>query len=185
MKEAISKNRGFTLVEMLVVIFIIGLISSTLVFSWRKNERQYKLQMAAQKIVQDIRKAQEIALAGKQVWDGPQGQYTVPNSFGVYFNRTSPRSYIIFGDILGNPGYQSGSADVVLETASIESGIEIYSLSGGNFMNITFSIPDGFTSILQGPSNQATITIRRINASCPSKNCKSIIVKNTGEISIQ
>ncbi|MDP2934746.1 MAG: type II secretion system protein, partial [bacterium] len=60
-----NRNRkngaGFTLIEALVVIFVIGTISSMMIVNWRKNESQYQLQRAAQEIMQNIRKAQDFA----------------------------------------------------------------------------------------------------------------------------
>lgn len=181
MKGTIPKNRGFTLVEMLVVIFIIGIISTILIVNWRKNENQYKLQRAAQEIAFNIRKAQEMALNGRKCSDGE-----VPNSsFGVNFDNATINSYTIFCDRNDNNMYQTPSADLFVETISIESGIIIHSLSSGaQDLDIAFSLPDSFTVINPQAASPATITIKKTGATCPSVNCKNIIVKKTGEISI-
>ena len=173
-----TKNKslqGFTLIEMLVIMAIISIISGSLIVNWRKNEKKYEVQYTAQAIVQNLRKAQDIALSGKKY----PGE-AVPSAYGIYFNINSKNSYLVFGDKNGNNTYQGG--DILVETILLDPGIEIYSLSASP-LNIVFSIPDGFAII--APSAPATIAIRKTGYTCPSNFCKSIIIKNTGEISIQ
>jgi len=60
-------KKGFTVIEMLVVIFIIGVMSTVLVVNWRQNEKTYLVRRTAQEIAQSIRKAQDLALTGKKI----------------------------------------------------------------------------------------------------------------------
>ncbi len=177
MKCKKSYKKGFTLIELLVVIAVIGIISSMLVVNWRKNEKQYQLQRATQEIVQNIRKAQDMALNSLEY----QGE--IPNySYGVSFDSNDNDSYIIFGDRNGNNTYQA--SDIEVESISIESGIEIYSLSSGaQDLHVTFSLPDGFTNIVPS-ADSATIVIKKTGKTCPSKDCKNIIIKRTGQVTI-
>lgn len=166
---------------MLVVVFIIGIISTILIVNWRKNENRSQLQRAAQEIVQNIRKVQEMALSGRNCSDGQ-----IPNSsFGVNFDSGTINSYIIFCDRNNNNTYQTPSADdLIVQSISIEPGIVIHSLSSSpQDLDIAFSLPDGFTNI-NPQASSATIVIKKTGASCPSANCKNIIIKKTGEISI-
>jgi len=68
-------------------------------------------------------------------------------------------------------------------TILLDSGIEIYSLSDSP-LNIVFSVPDGFVTISPSAAT-ATIVVRKSGYSCPSDFCKSVIIKNTGEINTQ
>jgi len=170
MTRRTKNRRGFTLIEMLAIIAIISIISGSLIVNWRKNEKKYEVQYTAQGIVQNLRRAQDMALSGKK-YPGED----VPPAYGIYFELSTKNSYLIFGDKTGNNTYQKGS-DTLVETISLDSNIEIYSLSASKDLNIVFSIT---------PSAPATIGIRKTGYSCPSNFCKSIIIKNTGEISIQ
>ena len=172
-------RRGFTLMEILVVIFIVATISSMLVVNWRKNEERYKLQRAAQEMVQNIRRAQSMALAGKE-YNGE-----IPNeSYGVHFEPNQPRSYFIFADENGNETYQPSDDIVVGLEIPVADGVEIYSLSSlPQDLDITFSLPDGFVGIAPTASS-ATITIRRVGKTCP-QDCKDIIISKTGQMTIQ
>lgn len=172
-------KKGFTVIEMLVVIFIVGVMSTTLIVNWRKNEKTYLVRRTAQEIAQNIRKAQDMALTGKKI-----ESEDVPLSYGVSFDKQNTSSYIIFGDKNGNGTYQPSDIDINVETSSLSPGVEIYSLSTGNKLDIIFSIPDGFTAI--NPSTtEAVIGIRKTGASCPSSSCRNITIKNNGQISIQ
>lgn len=177
MKKEDKKQQGFSLVEMLVVIFIVALISATLIFNWRKNEKQYLLQRVAQNIVQDIRKMQDMTL------NGTKYENQIPYSYGIFFDKNKKKSYQLFGDINGNNTYQPSDMEIGAEI-SIESGIEIDSLSSGaQNLNITFLIPDGFTKI--NPSSPtASIIIKREGKTCPSLNCKTINIRGMGQISV-
>lgn len=184
-----NKSAGFTLVETLVVVFIVGLLSTILIVNWRQNEKQYQLQMTAQEIVQNIRKTQGMALNGSK-YNGD-----IPQNYSLYFQVAS-RSYNIFFEGSNDRLYNRG-VDYCMEDFDIETELEINSISGikgpNNYTpcnaSISFSLPDGFTTIKcegVGPAlDSVTITIRRIGATCPGKSCKNIVIMKTGQINIQ
>ena len=175
-KRKDKKRRGFTLIELLIIVVIIGIISTMLVVNWRRNEKQYQLQRATQEIVQNIRKAQDMALNSYKHEEG------FPSNYGIYFNKDDENSYVIFGDINSTYTYQGDPPDIEIDDISIESGIEIDSLSSGNqSLHITFSLPDGFTNIVPF-ADSATIVIKKTGKTCPSEDCKNIIIKRTGQV---
>lgn len=189
-----KRNAGFTLIEMLVVIVIVGVISSILIVNWRRNENQYQVQRIAQEIAQDIRKAQEMALNGTQY----NGQ--LPNkNYGLYFSTSTPLSYKIFGDMNNNREYDgTGGNDFLVADNSLQSGFEISSITvfksgkgtqAATVVSLTFTLPDGFVYVKGDVSppwqDSTTITVRKIGATCPSNNCKNIIINIGGQVSIQ
>jgi len=182
-KNIIKKGTGFTLIEALVVIFIISVISAMMIVNWRKNENQYKLQRAAQEIAQNIRKAQDYALNGRQMLWPPTGEMFVPDYYGIHFEKTTPTFYFLYGDRIGNEGYQPPE-DLPETNTNIETGIEIDSIGGGNVKDIYFSVPDGLADFYPSGTS-ATITIKRTGKTCPSSNCRDIFVSGTGEVSIK
>ncbi|MDP2934629.1 MAG: hypothetical protein Q8N59_02620, partial [bacterium] len=171
--------------EALVVIFVIGTISSMMIVNWRKNESQYQLQRAAQEIMQNIRKAQDFALNGRLTpWPPPPGSMSVPRNYGIHFERSQPTFYFIYSDFQGNYGYQNPEGIEETNTWT-EAGIEIDSI-GGDRLDIFFSVPDGFVGFYNFPSaEEVTITIKKTGKTCPSVNCRNIIIRKTGEISIE
>lgn len=176
-----KRFKGFTLIEVLVIMFIISTLSTVLVVNWRKNEKRYQLQRSAQQVVQNLRKAQNMALAGKNLCD--QASPCIPPSYGVFFSKTTLTSYVIFSDKNGNDKYGGGASVEAVETINLESGIEL-SLSVD--LDVVFSVPDGFVMINAKPlTTEASLLIKRSGTACPSLNCKTIIIKKTGQITIQ
>jgi len=172
-------KKAFTLMEVLVIMAVIGIISTMLIVNWRKNEKRYQLQRTAQEIVQSIRTAQDMALNSLKL-----AEEEIPLSYGVYFNKNINSSYVIFGDVNGNNSYQTPSSDILVEKVLIESSIEIDSLSPGTQdLSVVFSLPDGFT-IITPPSTLASIVIKRKNGVCPH-DCKTITIINTGQVNIE
>jgi len=190
-----KKNNGYTLFEFLVVAFIIALISSVLITNWRRGEQQYKLQAAAQEMVQNIRRVQEMALAGVE----HNGQ--IPQNYGIYFEVGSI-SYTMFSENSNDGKYDKNSDPMVGDDSIlVGGGLEISDIiacrpSGcsnpGEATNISivFTLPFAKTSMksigLTPPQrNSTTITFNKVGAVCPSTNCRYIIIKDTGEISVQ
>ncbi len=181
-------SAGFTLIEMLVAVFVIGMLSSIMIINLRKNEKRYELQIGAQKVVQGIRKAQEMALSGTRSSVSDEIY-----NYGIYFYTGDRNFYTIFADPW-NFYLRVGSNDI--ETTLIGTNTEIDSLYTTSIfglrprsrLHINFSLPDGFTTIRDDwliiDCSQAIIRIRKKSGTCPA-DCKDIVVEKTGRIRIQ
>jgi prepilin-type N-terminal cleavage/methylation domain-containing protein len=95
-----KKEYGFTLVELLVSMFVISLLAGLALASYNQGERRYTLNQAAQRLVSDLRRAQNMAMGGV----GVSGQYF---GFGVYA-KTNDTSYLIYGDKNNDAAFQAG-----------------------------------------------------------------------------
>jgi len=94
MKIHSSKLRGFTLIEMMVTLVIIGILAGMLMISYREGQENLKLQQAAAKLAQDIRRIQEYALASSEI------DNDIPNrGYGLYFHKDYPAVYRFFANI--------------------------------------------------------------------------------------
>ena len=80
-------EKGFTIVELLVVIGIIAILSVGLVFYGRTAERQLILFKEQQKIITNLQKAKSLAI-------NTFNDQTVPCGYGVHFEM--PITYFIF-----------------------------------------------------------------------------------------
>ena len=170
-------NKGFTLIEFLVVIFIIGILSSALFFNWRSGEATFALQNSAYKLAQNIREIQEMAMESKEIdCNGDTG-----SSFGVQFKSSWLTYYLLFVDC--NDNYVYDVNDKILRTVNFEKGVEISTLSPVDSFSVLFVPPDPITYINDKTSGiEGVVTIRL--SSYPSKQ-KIITINSSGMIKIK
>lgn len=99
-KFQISNSRGITLIEIIVVIFIIALFSSILVSDFPTILREFALSRVTYKLAQDLRKTEDLGLSGLEITD-IHGQSITAKGYGIYVDlSTSPaKQYLIYADI--------------------------------------------------------------------------------------
>ncbi len=142
---------GFTLIELLIVMAIIVIISGVSLANWRGGEKQYALLRSANKLSQDLRRAEEMAMSAREF----QGQ--IPRGgYGVYFKDQEKDHYILFADLNGNQHYDSG-LDGLIEDVKIEKDIQISQLSASP-LTIVFTPPDP-TVTIKPDASTAAITL--------------------------
>ncbi|GAI53556.1 unnamed protein product, partial [marine sediment metagenome] len=103
-----EKGEGFTIIEFLIVISIIGIFSIITIPNYRSAQQQLALQRSASKLTQDIRRAQEMAMSTEELSTGD-----LPEGYGIYINKNDPDCpnddcYRIYADIDGDERYDSG-----------------------------------------------------------------------------
>lgn len=141
-QRRISGQRGFTIIEMLVVIFIIGVLSVLSLAAYREGQKRYELAQATQKIISDLRKIQNMAMSGSGI--SAATQY---NGYGIHFNKAPGTYYRIYGNNKNDADFRYNSGDVVIETVSIPASLKILRLyypasTQVTDLYIAFSPPD-------------------------------------------
>ena len=152
MKKLIVSKSGFTLVEMIVVISIIALISTIMLTNYRGGQKESTLQRAAQQVVSDLRRAQNMAISTKELG--------TTYGYGVYFNSSGyPTSYILFADADNDKYYDIG--EEVEAAIELPTHIQINSVSPSP-VHIFFLPPDPTTFINADstPGVSSTITLK-------------------------
>lgn len=153
------RNRGYTLIELLIVLFIMAVLLGTAVMSYRDFNRRQVVTSAVRQIRADLRLAQSEALAGRK----PAGCDTSTRTLNSYsFRRVSASSYAIEATC-GNP-----DQNYSVRSTSLPSGV---TMDNFNPNPISFkTIGDGTTltigtSILitvhaTGTNYTETVTVR-------------------------
>ena len=181
MFKILNRQKGaITLSEMLVVVAIIGILAAVMLINYPATKKQLAFQRAASKLVQDIRRAQEMAMAAEEVSGSvPAGGY------GIYLTTDSQTSYILFADQGSPPNYRYGSGEQIGSNINFESGVKIKTLDA-DYVNIVFVPPDPTVYLTDGSGgdlgNQISIIISLID---DTTKTKTITVNKAGLITVQ
>lgn len=156
----IHKNfSGFTLVEMLVVMSIIGIFSSFLVVNFRSQENQRQLKNGALALLDGIKKAQTLALSGS----------------------TLVSDAVDYG-LLVNPAYNFVNGSKSCQLGCIyaqKADASVYFLEALDFPNVTldnsavnfavgFSLARGNITMAKGSTVLSQFTIKLYHSKQPS-----------------
>ena len=173
-------QKGLTLTEMLIVVSIAGIFSSMVFANYGTGKDSMALERAGQKLAQDLRRVQEMAMAGS-FGSGV-------NAVGIYFDEDNPNVYIIFED--KDVNYSHGAGDTDKEIINIEAGIKICDIVSNistSKISITFAPPEPVTRIDDGSSGpfDVSIVLAPVTDNCvlPSKS-RTIKVNNVGRIEV-
>jgi len=167
-----KKPNGFTLIELLVSIFIIALISGSVMASYQTGQKQYNVMQTAQRFSSNLRQAQNMAIAGKN-----QGA-VMPAGYGLYV--VSAGQYKIFYNKVVDGTSESklyngiANNSVDMETVNLPVNVSLSPAS----RTIFFVPPDPTTYISGANSGSLNFTITSGSTS------KGIAVFSSGLIDI-
>lgn len=183
------KNKGFSLIEILIVIIIMAILSVVIFANYRSGQQQFVLQRATYKLAQDIRRVQVMAGlvedACKKFDNDFHADYEY--GYGIFLEMTpepETKKYELIADCNGD-GKQS-SGDEIIETIDFEEGIKVKELKidglNKNKISVVFSPPDPSVFIKNGGAgNLAEIVI---SLEEDLTKTKTIIVNKAGLIDI-
>lgn len=193
LSSKIESGKGFTLLEITVVVAIIILLSTIFVINYQGGEKQFVLKRSTHKLAQDLRAVQEMAMSSQETPPGLGLPETFPKGgYGIYFEKNS-NSYILFADCDGESDYDSwgsnscenaatgegNSLNEKIEEFFLEEEIYISGLSSGeNSLIVTFFPPEPIINIYP-VADWASITL-----SFNGQYQKTVIIYANGLIDI-
>lgn len=163
MMRSFRKQSGFTLVELMVIIFISVMMTVLTLVNFSGARGQYKAEQTARQLVSDLRRVQNMALAGKVAMSG------VARGYGVYIESAS--RYILF---------YNTDFSVVYDTASIDMQVvNLNSVALNSISKNIFFVPPDPTVYIDGVSPASlSVTVSSNGLS------KIVLVNTTGNIDI-
>lgn len=177
------EEKAFTILEILVTITMVLFLTALVFFAHREGETTFLLQREAQKAVQDIRKAQEMAISTIEC-EKCSGGGIPEGGYGIHFEKDSS-SYFIYADS-DTPLGQYDSPDDVISTIELEKVVvsEIRDKNGSKFndVSINFQPPDPVISITS-PSDLDLVYIQVSLGSDPDRY-RTILVNKSGLIEV-
>jgi len=174
-----SLKGGITLIEIVVVIFIIALFSTILIVNFPEIQRRMALSRSTYKLAQDLRRTMDLSLSGVPLKD-INGSAIAVKGYGVYINMSNNTQYLIYADVDSSHAYNGedffctsqeyaevqgnvstrDTTDCVIETINLtEESLSIYIK---RINNIDYPL-NGFTSINFSPPNPVINITNRSN----------------------
>ncbi|TSC95045.1 MAG: hypothetical protein CEN87_57 [Parcubacteria group bacterium Licking1014_1] len=158
-----NSERGVTLVEIIVVVFIVALFSTIMFNDFPKIKQQFALSRTAYKFAQDLRAARDLGMSGVRVLD-EQGDPVQAKGYGVFIDLMAvggDKKYIIYADLNNDQQYTSGIEDYIIETINLDGSVFIKEI--GNIKNqnvsINFKPPNPNIAITELEDNSARVKI--------------------------
>lgn len=178
----LNKQKGFTLIELMVTISLISIVSVILFSSYRGSGQKKSLEAAAQKVMSDLRELQSNAISNKEyggaVYCGWGMEYIDSDTYTYYVGGTSGVQDC--DDVAVDRDYQ-GAQDTLVETIDLVHNTQVEFASG--FPDIFFESPYPNIYIGNDGSSGASTVITLQLISDPGEQ-KIITVTTSGEISI-
>lgn len=201
--RASQTNRGFTLIEMIVVIALITVLTTIILFNSSRLNSATLVSNTAYEIGLIVRESQIAGLGVKASKSGNSSVFS--SSHGVHFNLNTPSKVILFGDLNKNGAYDAGEmtqefdiqnkrAGSLLSICAKQTASTGYCISG----NSTFITAATTDIIFTRPNPEAFFKIRRVaggaledhsgaiilNVGFANDVCRSVIIEKTGAVQV-
>ncbi len=172
-------NKGFTLIELFVVIAIIGILAAALLMGRSRSEKRQALYREANNLAQNLREIESMTMGARQVVCSKTGGIT--RVFGLHVKQVWRKYYVFFGDC--NSNYIHDANDEDFQTIFLEEGVEIVDVGVPAALSLVFVPPDPIVYVNGNlPVAESRITLAL--ESDPSAST-TIKVNSAGRITIE
>lgn len=206
-KKLHSEEKGFTLIEMIVVIALISILTTVILFNSGRLNSAVLVSNAAYEMGLIVRESQVAGLGVRAVNSGAtQTLAAFTSSHGVHFNMSTPTKVILFGDLNKNGAYDVGEMTQEYNIQNKRSGTilaicaKVNPLASGPCTTTTTSYTTAATAdiVFSRPNPEAFFKIRTspggsiathsgaiiVNVGFSNDVCRSVIIEKTGAVQV-
>lgn len=185
-------NKGFTIIELLIVIAIIIVLPAIVVSNFPQIKNQFALSRSVYKLAQDIRIVQNMSLSSMSYKDSFNLLRPVAG-YGIYIdvNALGNKKYILYADNSdsgsGNQQYDNLDYVVsVIDFRTSEQGVIIKEISHvyGNTASVNFGLQDGDVTISDINQGENSISIV-LGLEGDITKTRSVLVNTSGLIEVK
>lgn len=192
-------EKGFSYLELLIVLGIFTMITSTLLINYNTFDSRIAVENKAHEIAQWIREAQAYAMGVKSE-EGQSWQVTRQRNYGIHFDMNNIGSFVMFTDRgVYDMHYDTTENIALCDDASVEcvkhvtlpNSMKISKLSvdAGNAQAIDIVFkrpdPDAYIACDVGAGMVDNCTNAKIELTSVKGYKRQIVVLSSGQISIQ
>lgn len=174
-----SRSEGFTLVELLVSISIIGVITGMMMANFRGGQQSSEVRLATDILVGQIRSVQTSALSGRLVsvcsggiedldvceaktppvsCTGGVCQKRVPTGYGIRMTTDAPSTYTLFFDTDDDKRYDLG--EEMADAPYVSTGAARFQASSAGVpLDLVYAPPYGTLYVNGSASGPTTVSI--------------------------
>lgn len=199
-----NTQKGFTLIEMIVVIALIAILTSIILFNSSRLNSAILVSNTAYEIGLIVRESQVAGLGVKASNTG-SGPSVFSSSHGVHFNLENPNLVILFADTNNSGAYEAGEMTQEFNIQNKRSGALLticgkQTASAGSCTpaNGTFITAATADVVFTRPNPEAFFKIRRtaggaledhsgaiiLNVGFANDVCRSVIIEKTGAVQV-
>jgi prepilin-type N-terminal cleavage/methylation domain-containing protein len=188
-----SKQKGFTLLEVVVVLGIFGVLSGIVIFNYGKFRSDTTLVNMAYEVALSIREAQ---IYGVSARSSVSGSPDFDKAYGIHFQGIASNQYLLFSDndesnvysgtTCASPGSDTCVTPYTLQSNIIISDVAILNNGGNcpnnnNRLDIVFKRPNPEPII-----NDKTDTSRaQVTLTAPDGAKRYVIIYNNGQVTVE
>lgn len=184
-----EKEKGFTIIEMIVVVALVVILPSIVVANFPQIKLQFSLSRVAYGFSQNARRAQDLSLSSVQYIDINQQSQPIAG-YGIYLDDSyyGNKAYVLYADAWpGNQHYDEFDYIVdAIDFSGDEKGVIIKEMRNvfGNSASINFTPPNPSTTITELDENYNTIEVIFSLESDGSKT-KTVSINTSGLVEIK
>lgn len=179
-KKKYSAQSGFTLIELMVVMFIMALGISLTLASFRETKPLDEVEAAARQIASLIREAQNNSLAGKQQIDGTGALKNIClNGLSWQGNAGDSTTFNLFSYVSASPNPCVSANGTISRTETIKK-VNIGGAAVNDYLN--FLVPNGAV-VASGFSPSGNVSAKiQVISSVNNSVSALVCVYNTGRV---